>query len=179
MSRRTLLGCVTIAATLALTAYPSTLFNPAHARELTLATQPAQVTPRPTKKATPRPAPNPRTIYALVTQYAERHGVPAHIAHGIVRTESQYNCQARSAHGALGIMQVLPRTARSVGVTGNLLTCENSLEAGMRYLKLALDITSDWCAALTLYNRGLYARPTCSDYARKVLRHATEYRAAL
>src|SRR5690349_9474432 len=76
-------------------------------------------------------------VAALVDHKADKHRIPRHIAHGVVRVESRYNCRARNGVHK-GIMQVKPATARSVGVTGDLFDCATGLEAGMRYLRLAL-----------------------------------------
>lgn len=107
-------------------------------------------------------------VHALVDQKAAKHGIPSHIAHGVVRVESRYRCDARNGVHA-GAMQVKPATARSVGVTGNLFTCEHGIEAGMRYLRLALDRGGVGCAGVSFYNRGIYARSICTGYGRKVL----------
>lgn len=104
----------------------------------------------------------------LVREAALRHGVPGHLAQAIIRVESGFRCRARNGH-ALGIGQVLPRTARSVGVTGNLLECRTGLEAAMRYLRAAIARGGPGCAGLSLYNLGIYARPRCTAYGRRVL----------
>jgi len=112
-------------------------------------------------------------IHALVTESAQRHGVPVRVAHAIVRVESNYNCGARSHMNARGIMQVLPATARGEGVGGNLYNCATGLEAGMRYLRKIVVAHGTSCAALSLYERGIYARPVCTGYGRKAVRLAS------
>jgi soluble lytic murein transglycosylase-like protein len=111
-------------------------------------------------------------LRAMVNQIARQHGVPPHIAHGVVMAESRYNCNAYNRSGASGIMQVLPNTARSVGVHGSLRNCVNGLNAGMKYLKLALNKGGYGCSGVSLYERGIYARPGCTAYGRKVMAHA-------
>lgn len=78
------------------------------------------------------------SIRAMVTASAIAHGVPPALAHRVVQRESRYRCHAHNRSGASGIMQVMPRTARGVGVHGNLHDCAVGLEAGMRYLRLAI-----------------------------------------
>lgn len=112
-----------------------------------------------------RPLPDVRV---LVDQIAARHGIPTYMAHRVVRVESSYRCNVRNAD-AVGIMQVKPATARSVGVAGDLTNCRTGLEAGMRYLRLALDRGGHGCEGISLYNTGIYARPRCTPYGRKVL----------
>lgn len=116
----------------------------------------------------------PSAVYAMVTEAAHRHGIPPRLLHGIVRIESGYNCHARNRSSrATGIGQVLPRTAHSVGVYGSLTDCSNGIEAAARYLKLALDAGGYGCAGLSLYERGIAARPVCTSYGRKVMRLAS------
>ncbi|MEW6438920.1 MAG: transglycosylase SLT domain-containing protein [Pseudomonadota bacterium] len=64
-------------------------------------------------------------------------GVPVRLALAIARFESGFHMAMRGAAGERGAMQVLPQTARQVGVTGNLYGAAG-IEAGVRYLKLAL-----------------------------------------
>lgn len=112
-------------------------------------------------------------IHRMVTDAAQRHGVPVAVAHAIVRVESNYNCGARSHMNARGIMQVLPATARGEGVGGNLYNCATGLEAGMRYLRKIVVAHGTSCAALSLYERGIYARPVCTVYGRRAVRLAS------
>lgn len=105
----------------------------------------------------------------MVTESALRHGVPPKLAHAVVMVESRYQCKARSRSNARGVMQVLPATARGVGVHGNLYDCRTGLEAGMRYLAAILRKNGTSCGAISLYNRGAHGRPVCTAYGRKVL----------
>jgi soluble lytic murein transglycosylase-like protein len=67
-------------------------------------------------------------------------------------------------------MQVKPATARGVGVTANMRKdCNAAIVAGVRYLKMAIARGGATCAGISLYNRGVYARPVCTVYGRKVL----------
>jgi soluble lytic murein transglycosylase-like protein len=108
-------------------------------------------------------------IHSMVTAAAVRHKIPVAIAHSIVKAESNYNCNARSPAGAIGIMQTLTATARGVGVTGSLTDCQTSLEAGMRYLRQALDTHGTGCAGASAYERGIRSKPHCSSYGRKIM----------
>ncbi len=113
-------------------------------------------------------------LHAMVTAAAERHRVPVAIAHSIVRVESGYNCNARSKSGAIGVMQTLTATARGVGVSGPLTDCATSLEAGMRYLRQALDAHGVGCAGLSAYERGIRGSGVCTAYGRKVMAMAAQ-----
>jgi soluble lytic murein transglycosylase-like protein len=119
------------------------------------------------------PSANASDLHHIVSNTAHRHGVSPRIAWAVMKVESGGNCNAVSSAGALGAMQVKPATARGVGVRGNLRNCQTGIEAGMRYLRQAMNKYGSLCAALSAYNRGLYARPTCSAYGRKVLRVAS------
>jgi soluble lytic murein transglycosylase-like protein len=114
----------------------------------------------------------PPHLDRMVTDAAKRHGVPPRIAHAVIATESGYRCDARSRSGARGIAQVMPATARGVGVHGNLFDCSVGLEAGMRYLSYIIRKHGHGCAAISLYERGAYARPVCTKYGRTVLSRA-------
>lgn len=113
-------------------------------------------------------------VPGMVSAAAQRHGVPASLALGVAKIESGFRCSARN-HGSYGVMQVKPQTARSVGVYGSLFDCRTNIEAGVRYLKIALQRGGAGCAGLALYNRGVYARPVCTAYGAKALRAARAF----
>lgn len=104
-----------------------------------------------------------------VKDAAKRHNVPQKLALAVADVESRFQCHARSSAGARGVMQVMPRTARGVGVHGNLFDCRVGAEAGMRYLSAIIRKHGVSCASISLYNRGSHARPVCTAYGRKVL----------
>ena len=104
-----------------------------------------------------------------ITAAAHRHGLNPRLLHAIVKIESGGNCRARSYANAQGVGQVKPATARSVGVYGNLYNCETGIEAAARYLKVAVGKAGAGCAGVSLYNLGVYARPRCTGYGRKVM----------
>lgn len=107
---------------------------------------------------------------------AARHGVPYSLARAVLEVESGGRCSARNG-SSFGVMQVKPATARSVGVHGNLYHCQTGMEAGVRYLALALRRGGAGCAGVSLYQRGIYARPVvCTAYGQKVMRAAARFR---
>lgn len=112
-------------------------------------------------------------LAAMLAASAARNGVPLRIASAIMTIESRGRCHATSSSGARGAMQVLPATARSVGVHGNLHDCATGIEAGMRYLRLVISTHGLSCGALSTYERGIYARPRCTAYGRKAVRLAS------
>jgi soluble lytic murein transglycosylase-like protein len=111
----------------------------------------------------------------LVDQAAQLAGVPIAIARAIVRHESGFNPAARSPAGAIGLGQILFGTARSLGYAGTragLYDPHVNLKFSMRYLRMALDRGGHGCAGLSLYERGIYARLSCTTYGRNVARLA-------
>lgn len=109
---------------------------------------------------------------ALVDAAAFAAGVPAHLAHAVVRHESNYNPRVRGRAGEWGIGQIKCQTARGVGFSGacsQLADAATNLRFAMRYLRLALDRGGAGCAGVSLYQRGIYGRASCSGYGRQVM----------
>ncbi len=107
----------------------------------------------------------------MVSAAASAAGVPVNLAHAIVRVESNYRPHAVSSAKALGMGQIKCQTARSVGFAGpcsGLFNPESNLRYSMIYLRQALDRGGQGCAGLSLYERGIAARPVCTAYGRRV-----------
>ena len=73
----------------------------------------------------------------LIERVAVRHGLDACVVHGVVTAESNYDRFAVSSAEARGLMQLMPNTAREMGVAYSYDTLEN-LNGGTRYLVLQL-----------------------------------------
>lgn len=118
-----------------------------------------------------RRAPDP-AIAAMVTAAAFVAGVPANIAHAVIRHESGYRPHALGDRGrSYGLGQVQCRTARGMGFTGpcsQLYDPATNLIYTMRYLRQALDKGGSGCSGITLYNTGTGRRAHCSRYGRQV-----------
>ena len=71
---------------------------------------------------------------ALIESVAEEYGLEAALIHSIIRTESNYDPHAVSAKGAVGLMQLMPETAKRYGVR-NLYDPRQNIEGGVKYLK--------------------------------------------
>jgi soluble lytic murein transglycosylase-like protein len=96
----------------------------------------------------------PRPFANLVDSIAERHEVDRDLVHSMIRVESNYNPFAVSSKGALGLMQLVPATARRFGVSDSFNPVEN-VEGGVRYIKYLLDhYNGDHRLALAAYNAG-------------------------
>jgi soluble lytic murein transglycosylase-like protein len=107
-------------------------------------------------KPTPGPAPalakNPR-INDVVAQAARQYDLDPLLVHAVIQVESAYNPYAISSAGAQGLMQLMPATARSLGVR-NAFDVEENIRAGVRHLKELKDTYKDDRLALAAYNAG-------------------------
>jgi soluble lytic murein transglycosylase-like protein len=83
---------------------------------------------------------------------ARRHGVPEDLFLRLVQQESGWNPGAVSHKGATGLAQLMPATARRLGV--NATDPHDNLEGGARYLRMMYDRFGDWKLALAAYNAG-------------------------
>ncbi|MDF2118409.1 lytic transglycosylase domain-containing protein [Roseiarcaceae bacterium H3SJ34-1] len=118
-------------------------------------------------------------IHGMVTAAALRNGVSPQLLHGVIRVESNYRCNAFNRRGQVhGLGQLKAATARSVGITGSLYDCANGVEAAARYLKIAIARGGSGCAGVSLYERGVYARPSCTAYGRSVMKFAQASRSS-
>nr|DAS84512.1 MAG TPA: hypothetical protein [Caudoviricetes sp.] len=116
-------------------------------------------------------------IDALIAQAAEKYGIPVNLLHSIAQTESEYNQDARSEAGAIGMMQLMPDTAAGLGVDPNDLA--GNIEGGAKYMRELLDtFDGDVEKAVAAYNAGPNAVKQhggippfeeTQDYVRKVL----------
>lgn len=89
---------------------------------------------------------------AFIDRYAALHKVEAAIVRAIIATESDFNPLARSRAGAIGLMQLMPGTARELGV--NPLVPEQNIEGGVRYFAQLLKLFGKLDVALVAYNAG-------------------------
>ncbi len=83
---------------------------------------------------------------------ARRHGVPEDLFLRLVQQESGWNASARSHKGAMGLAQLMPQTARALGV--NPSDPAQNLEGGARYLRRQYEAFGTWRLALAAYNAG-------------------------
>ncbi len=83
---------------------------------------------------------------------ARRHGVPTDLFLRLVQQESGWKPSARSPKGAIGLAQLMPGTARKLGV--NPHDPYENLEGGARYLAKQYQTFGSWRLALAAYNAG-------------------------
>lgn len=88
----------------------------------------------------------------LARSAALRHGVPEDLFLRLVQQESGWNPQAMSHKGAIGLAQLMPETARDLGV--DPYDARANLDGGARYLRMQFDTFGTWPLALAAYNAG-------------------------
>jgi soluble lytic murein transglycosylase-like protein len=116
---------------------------------------------------------NAKTIKEKVKHYAREYGIPERLFLELVRAESNFNPKAVSPKGAMGLCQLMPSTAKRLGVKDPFNPDEN-LRAGAKYLRELYDKYKDWKLALAAYNAGEGA---VEKYGRRVppYRETKEY----
>jgi hypothetical protein len=93
-------------------------------------------------------------LHALIMRVARDCRVGPELIAAVAAAESRFNPLARSPKGALGLMQLMPDTARRFGVT-NVWSVEDNLRGGAAYLRWLLDFfTGDTRLAVAAYNAG-------------------------
>lgn len=91
---------------------------------------------------------------ALIEREAQRQNLPPEIVHAVIRAESAYRATAISQAGAVGLMQLMPATARRFDVR-NRVDAEQNVRGGTQYLRWLLDrFDGDLRLALAGYNAG-------------------------
>lgn len=97
---------------------------------------------------------DPGQYHDLIHETAARYGVDPDLVEAVVQVESGYNPDAVSSAGAMGMMQLMPATARALGVQDPFDPVQN-IDGGVRYLKALLDrYGGDLVKALAAYNAG-------------------------
>jgi hypothetical protein len=113
----------------------------------------------------------------IIDQAASRQGVDPRLVRAVIQVESGYQAAARSRRGAVGLMQLMPDTARRYDVS-DLYDPGSNIEAGIKHLKMLLG-RFELSLALAAYNageaaverfRGVPPYPETQNYVRQVMR---------
>jgi soluble lytic murein transglycosylase-like protein len=122
---------------------------------------------------------------ALIRTASDRYSIDADLIRAVIKTESDFNAAARSRKGAMGLMQLMPDTARFHNVS-DAYDPEENVEGGVRHLRMLLDrYRGDLELSLAAYNAGSGAVekhqgiPPFSEtreYVRRVLHFYSSYR---
>jgi membrane-bound lytic murein transglycosylase B len=143
-------GEVTLDSTLIEKIVPDEVPHPEPARAQAPEPVPAAVQPTAERGALLRD-----TTYAgLITAAAEAHGVDPILVQALIQVESNYQPRAKSSKGAMGLMQLMPATAREYKVR-NAYDPKANINAGVKKLKGLIEkFSGDLSLALASYNAG-------------------------
>ena len=97
--------------------------------------------------------PRPRGYDLLILEYSRKYSVDAALVKAVIHAESRFDPKARSHRGAIGLMQLMPRTARAYGIR-NLTDPRDNIRAGVQHLKRLLARHSTMKNAVAAYNAG-------------------------
>jgi soluble lytic murein transglycosylase len=120
----------------------------------------------------------------IIRSASDRHSVDADLVRAVIKVESDFNSNARSHKGAMGLMQLMPETARLHSVS-DIYDPGDNIEGGVRHLKLLLNrFQGDLQLSLAAYNAGIKAVEKhggippfaeTQEYVRRVLRFYQSY----
>lgn len=97
---------------------------------------------------------SPSELEAYFQKAANEYGIDINLLKAVARQESNYDPTAVSTVGAAGVMQLMPSTAREVGVE-NIMDPEQNIMGGAKYLSQMLNtFNGDVSLALAAYNAG-------------------------
>ena len=117
-----------------------------------------------TRSSSPRPdshspaplttANKPDAYDDIINTACDRHGIDPSLVHALVKVESNFNPDALSRKGAMGLMQLMPQTALEMNVRNTFSPYEN-IDGGVKYLRYLIDrYEGNLSLALAAYNSG-------------------------
>jgi soluble lytic murein transglycosylase-like protein len=124
-------------------------------------------------------------FHEFIVEAANRYRLDPALIKAVIKAESGYNPHAVSGKGAQGLMQLMPSTARALGLE-DMLDPEGNIEAGSKHLRHLLDLfQGDIRLSVAAYNAGLSRVRMYNDippiretreYVEKVLGYYSDYR---
>jgi hypothetical protein len=141
-----------------------------------------KVPTRPLLRLTPVSA---SAVHLAIVRNSEQHRVDPALVRAVIKAESSFDADALSRKGAMGLMQLMPRTARSLKLS-NPYDPQQNISGGVRYLRYLLDrFDGNVPLALAAYNAGesrvsresrIPRISETREYVRRVLRYYKAYR---
>ncbi len=132
----------------------------------------------------PKNAVRPVRIYdPTIRRHAMEQGIPPALVKAVIHAESAFDPRAVSPKGAMGLMQLMPDTARMLGVL-EPFAAEQNIDGGVRYLRTLHDRYGSWTHTLAAYNagptavdryRGVPPYAETREYVRRVLSYYRRY----
>lgn len=109
-----------------------------------------------TEAPSPSAASSKKHFTPLINRTAKRYGLDPALVHAVIKVESNYNPKAVSYAGAIGLMQVMPKTAEDYGVSSReaLFDPGINIKTGTRHLKRLMKKYKNLSHALAAYNAG-------------------------
>lgn len=99
------------------------------------------------------PGSSKNEVLNLIDKYSDKFNIDKNLVKAVVQVESGFNSKAKSPVGAVGLMQLMPSTAKGLGVR-NPFDAEQNIAGGTKYLKNLINKYDSVKLGLAAYNAG-------------------------